>query len=334
MTHHNKVKLTDSFVVNRKPPLNLSTEDQQLFEPSFKCTIPSNYYYSLNYIYIVGDTIFSSTQMKFYVKETHLIGSKFSFNQKKKYLKKIIFSKHSHYDNLIWITMNWTEMYFHWLFDALSRLMLVEEFYKEYKVILPISYKKYSYVQESLKLLDFDVVYYNNDEVLKVKNLALPGHTAPTGNYKLSLIIKLKERLLRAVVNSIKKNQGKRIYISRSKAARRVLTNEIALYSLLAKFNIEFHCFEDYNLNQQIMLANSCVFMTGMHGAGFSNMIFMEPNSTILEIQAFNNHMNVFFSLASELNFNYYYLNTFANEKNELIIDIDKFEKLLNKILV
>ena len=51
MIHINKVTLTDSFEVNRKPPLNLSTEDQQLFEPSFKCTIPSNYYYKLNDIY-------------------------------------------------------------------------------------------------------------------------------------------------------------------------------------------------------------------------------------------------------------------------------------------
>jgi len=336
MIHNYKVKLTDSFEVNRKPPINLSPKDIELFEPSFNCKIPSNYYYLLSSVYVVDDTIVSPNKIKFYVDETHLIGSTFSFSQKINYLKKIFYNKHFHTNHLIWITMNWTEMYFHWLFDALSRLILVEEFFNGYKIILPITYKKYSYVHESLSLLGFEVVYFEKDEIVKVENLVLPSHTATTGYYNLALIVKLKQRLLNSIetYNQRNKNKNKRIFISRSKATRRVLKNELELYSLLAKFNIEFHCFEDYSLDKQIILANSCVFMTGMHGAGFSNMIFMESNSTILEIQAFNNHMNVFYSLATELNFNYYYFNTFSNENNEIFIKVDKFEVLLNNILI
>jgi hypothetical protein len=329
-----KKKILDSFVVTRKPPLNISQSDLALFEPSFSCEIPSNYFYVLNNAYVVDDTIFSFQNLKFYINETHLIGSKFSSVQKINYLKKIIFNKIKNTDQLIWITMNWTEMYFHWLFDALSRLILIEEFFNDYKVVLPSSYKKFSYVHESLKLLDFEVVYYENNEVLKVKHLVLPSHTAPTGNYNLSLIIKLKDRLLGSVINFAKKNQNKRIFISRSKASRRVLINEIELYTLLAKYNVEFHCFEDYTLEQQIILSNSCSFMTGLHGAGFSNMIFMEPNSSIFEIQAKNNHMNVFYSLATELNFNYYYINSNFNADNDLVIDVEEYEKVLQKILI
>jgi protein O-GlcNAc transferase len=85
-----------------------------------------------------------------------------------------------------------------------------------------------------------------------------------------------------------------RILLITRKMKRRVLNEEKLVETLKALFNgvrprgrsIELGTvdFENFTLADQIILSNRVDVMIGVHGAGLSNLVFMEKGSTVIEV--------------------------------------------------
>lgn len=235
----------------------------------------------------------------------------------------------------VWIIDNWSLGYFHWLTDALPRLLASNREEKHYPVILPERYKQISYITESLNLLEAQIIYYNEQIPLRVKELLITSHTADTGNYNHILINELRNKLRNKF--TIAGDPNRKVFVSRLKAAYRKITNEHEVIDLLKSFNYEIHYFEYYAFSKQVEIMSQAKHLIGLHGAGLTNMLFMKEGGKILELRNLNDsHNNCYFSLASELNLHYYYqLNEGNNNDTHIVditVDIEKLRKNIEKM--
>ncbi|WP_310557750.1 glycosyltransferase family 61 protein [Flavobacterium sp.] len=320
-------------ISKRKQPINIENKDILLFEHEFEKKIRNSHYILiLNGFILNGIIIKFGTNLKQYLSYAlvHPILSN------KKILKKVFLFRRGFttIEKGVWIIDNMSLGYFHWLTDALPRLLASKRDGEQYQVLLPESYKQFSYISESLSFLGEQIIYYNAQTPLKVKKLLVTSHTADTGNYNPILINELRNKFL---YNNTNKSDRK-VFISRLKAPRRKIINEEEVINLLKLYGYEIHCFEDYTFKKQIEIMSQTKHLIGLHGAGLTNMLFMKENSKVLELRNLNdNHNNCYFSLASELNLNYFYQLNQGNRNEtysaDIIVDINELRKNIEKMI-
>jgi capsular polysaccharide biosynthesis protein len=318
----------------RKKPKNLVEKDIRLFEHEFTLEIPEITRFNLANIHILRNVIFSVRTLRFYSTLTHIFQTpkKYFFKRLRLFLKRA-----KSLDKGIWITDEISAEYFHWFTDALARLNALEstedkeiESIKKLPVILPDFYKDKQYVTRSLEILGYKARYYNPRKRLQVTQLISCSHTAPTGNYNSKLINELRTKLIKP--KDIEPER--KIYISRAKANKRKLLNESAVIGLLQQYNYEIHTFEDYDFDRQLGIMAETKFLIGIHGAGLTNMLFMKTGAYILELRnEGDSHNNCYFSLASSLSHDYYYLTNKGDREDtnsvNITVDIDRLENVL-----
>jgi capsular polysaccharide biosynthesis protein len=209
----------------------------------------------------------------------------------------------------LWITDNWGSAYFHWLLDALPRLYVVREQLADSTLLLPESCKDSPYVVQSLAAFavhDFRFIEHN--EVLHCRKLLVPCHVAPSGNYNERIIRALRDLFRVYYDRSSDGRSTEKIYITRSKANRRRITNEDEVIEVVKEHGFSVFAFEDYAFEDQVKLMLSARYVVANHGAGLANMLFLSAGSHVLELRRVGDkHNNCYFSLASGLDLRYYY---------------------------
>lgn len=68
--------------------------------------------------------------------------------------------------------------------------------------------------------------------------------------------------------------KDKRVYISRSRAAHRRVTNEEEVLDILGKYGFKAYCFENMPFEEQIEIMYDAESIIAPHGAGLSNILF------------------------------------------------------------
>lgn len=74
------------------------------------------------------------------------------------------------------------------------------------------------------------------------------------------------------------------VMISRADAPSRKLVNEAALASYLAPRGVEVALLAGTNLRQQMAKMNAARVVIGVHGAGLTNAIYMQPGTKLIEL--------------------------------------------------
>ncbi len=260
----------------------------------------------LKYAAILKASIFNPARFRFENSYAHILPIT-AFAQFKKLYLYLLPGKRI--DRAIWITDEWSAEYYHWLSDALPRLIAMENMKASHVVLLPKRYREKSYVEQSLRMLGFRWKYYNISRIVRVRDLVSPAHTAPTGSFHEPAIMRLRNRMSLPGIDA-----GRKIYISRKKASRRHILNEEAVVKIVKSCGYELHYFEEYDLATQIRLMSETRFLIGLHGAGLTNMLFMPEGSRVLELRPENaTDLNCFCHQASALKHHYYYLQCEAN---------------------
>ncbi len=343
-----KTKILGEEIVLRKHPINLCEEDQELFSHEFSKNIPSIFMQEVLGAVMTPEGVFLrwgkvSESLTKYSKVKYP-----NFSLSKDYLR---FIKKNYWDRrrinvnkkALWITDRVSHNYFHWLFDVLPRLWLFHSTIanaQDYTLLLPKAYEKLSFVKHSLNAFDISETTYLSDEATYgINSLLIIEHTAPTGNYRPNIIQEVRQKLLAKLGNQ-GHFQQERIYISRSKASRRKILNEEALIKVLDAYQFSTVHFEDLSFQEQISITRRAKYLVSNHGAGLSNMLFMQPGSCIFELrQEDDSRNNCYFSLASANDLNYYYQNCppdkskVVNSHSDVYVDISKFKNSLNRML-
>jgi len=303
-------------MAERKAPCNLNEADRPLFEHEFRKRIRETHLLRLRDCTILNDLILKGSDPWKYMTYSQIHTLTFR-DVVKRMLKVPPPSKR--FENGVWVTDNWSMGYFHWLTDALPRLLASERSDRGIPVLLQKHYENLPFVGGSLQLLGRKALYYDPTRKLRVEHLLLPSHTASTGNYNAVLINELCDRMLHPADTAVER----RIYISRQKAKKRRVLNETEVISKLEQFGFEIHCFEDHSFAEQVHLMAGAKCVVGMHGAGLTNMLFMPPKGKVLEFRnRADAQNNCYFSLASDLGHHYYYQICQGNTDDTHVVDI------------
>lgn len=313
----------------RKKPVNLNPEDLDLFQHEFVKNHKEVLLLTLKNADILKDSIYTINGNTFYPSFTRVTEPR-----KKRLLKKfgLYLLPFQTVEKGLWISDEFSFEYFHWLTDALPRLIALEKTQlvsSGFKVILPESYKTKSYITSSLKALNYEVHYYPSSKRVRVKELLSSSHTAPTGNFNSELIADIRNRFLTTTQTA-----DRNIYISREKAQQRKIVNEKEVIQLLLEFNYEIHFFEDYSFDQQLEIMSQTKSLVSIHGAGLTNMMFIPEGAQILELRKEEDGQNnCYFALAAALNHDYFYLTNKGDHSNtqlaNITVDISRLRNVL-----
>lgn len=322
----------EEHISKRKPPINIINEDISLFKHELEKNIGNTHLMKILNGFLLNDIIIKfGYNLKHFLRYT-LVHPTIT---NKGIIKRVLLFRRGikTIETGVWIIDDWSTGYFHWLTDALPRLLASKRNDEKWPIILPERYRQYSYVTESLNILEEQVIYYNTRTPLKVKKLLITSHTADTGNYNHILINELRNKFLNKFIT----NGCRKIFISRLKAAKRKISNEHEVIVLVKSYGYEIHYFEDYTFKKQIEIMSQTKNLIGLHGAGLTNLLFMREDSKVLELRNKNDaHNNCYFSLASELNLKYYYQLNHGNKDDthsvDITVNIDELRKNIERM--
>lgn len=231
--------------------------------------------------------------------------------------------------------------YYHWVVEILPRLWMAKQYLDDANIIIAIPdyfFTKWTFGSDFFNLLEIDkFLILKNKKKYKIEKLILPTRAGDPFFRQHEPLVKGVEWLKGNALKVSNKQQGKRIYISRSRAKWRKVINEVAIYPILNKYGFELVCFEDYGMADQISICKNADVIMGLHGAGLSNLIFMNKGAKLIEIRPDNVYSmyNCFFTLCPhfEISYNYvlcqYALNPLKEDKR-----VDDHSVIVSKIVL
>jgi capsular polysaccharide biosynthesis protein len=188
--------------------------------------------------------------------------------------------------NKIYLVVNhpWFN-YYHWIAESIPRIIRYKERLSELTLMLPQSIYDVSFVKESLLPFQFKDIEINEDGW----HYHIPkGIISPLQNYcyryDATLINKTRELYINYFVENDNAEPFRKIYISRKNASRRKFINEEDLISLMKKYDFEIVELESATLKDQVNLFSEAKLVVSMHGAALTNMLFMTPKTTVIEM--------------------------------------------------
>lgn len=216
-------------------------------------------------------------------------------------------------DPCLWITDDWSHGYFHWFADALTRLVAAREYVKDSVLLLPSRYRGLEFVNSSLRAFaPREVRFIGDDEVYFCEELLLPTQTAPSGDFNESLVRELRESLTgfygAGGEGEGEGGRGAGVYISRARAPKRKVENESEVVRVLGGFGFEVVYAEELTFAEQVSTHARARRLVSIHGAGLTNMLFMPPGGSVLELRMAGHAYELcYFGLASALGLRYFY---------------------------
>ncbi len=271
-----------------------------------------------------------------------------------------LFSTNKVYKEAILLTDLDSHAYFHWIADVLPKIIVLfdssDTTFKKLPIIFPEkALKSYAFETLELFLKDNEMVIVPYWRKVRVKTLySIPSVAQPSGsgNYRPAVMYAIREKMLQHLAENgtyIRQLQNKvgsviqgdsplRIYFSRKDAKYRYLKNEREVLPLLKKYGFLYVEAGKYSVWEQALLCNKANVIVGLHGAALTNMIWMNEGSKVIEIRKENDsHNNCYFSLASAMSLDYYYL--FAKgdradtHKSNFYVNVDTLEAVLKEVI-
>jgi Glycosyltransferase 61 len=176
----------------------------------------------------------------------------------------------------------WSRAYYHWMFEVLPRVHLVQASPHHVDMYALHSCRE-GFQVETLRMMGV-----KPDEILEL--------TAPSRIHSSRLVV---TPILEAVAplwvcNFLRRlflgsepvagEQRRRLYISRAGAKRgRSVANEREVETVLGRRGFETVRLQGLGVREQAELFASAEVVVGPHGAGFANLVFCEPGAKIVE---------------------------------------------------
>jgi hypothetical protein len=119
------------------------------------------------------------------------------------------------------------------------------------------------------------------------------GHDAYRGAHAIlsmnsftSGLAALRTRALQAIKGHDFTHLPRRFFVGRDdrKSRKRDMVGDAALCEMLALFGFEYVVFENFTPLEQIALMANAQVMVSYHGAGFTNMLFANPDAYVIEL--------------------------------------------------
>jgi capsular polysaccharide biosynthesis protein len=248
---------------------------------------------------------------------------------------KNLLRKRKKVDKLVWILDQFsTGGYYHWLTEILPRLWITNEVQRipaDIPLYFPeYFFNKWNFGHQLLEPFKRDYFTFKPHMLLKVNELHFISQPGGPIAFQPEPLDGSSKILTDFYYKSRYKHSFEKIYISRNKGNKRLLLDEEHIIPILKNKNFKIVYTEDLSVEDQINLFSRCKVLVSIHGAGLTNMIFMETGSKILEIRnSIPDHMNnCFLALAATKSLQYYYFLATTKPSYKEIRPIDYSMKL------
>ena len=333
--------------VSRKLPINLKKYDKKLFLHEQDIKIKKPLIIKRRNIYVFNNTLKKFKYYKFHFKHWKLKNPSLIWKLKNfiKDLLFFLFSKKNNHtqeviEKAIWLTNEKSNRYFHWMLDVGQRMQLVIDNINyqdliEYKFLIPKKYFENEYVKSVVKIYNIKYILLEDHKLYKIKNLIIPFHLAPSGNYNPDVVKAMRSTFHNSHKQTVTHNNEKKIWISRQNSRIRKIKNYREVEKILKSNGFNIVDFDKKNFLEQLKIVINADILGGLHGGGLANMLFLRQGKKIIEIRGINDNLNnCYFSLASALNLEYYYFLASVKDDdfyhNDYVIDEEKFSSFFN----
>ncbi|MEP0461904.1 MAG: glycosyltransferase family 61 protein [Flavobacteriaceae bacterium] len=200
-----------------------------------------------------------------------------------------------------------TTNYYHWLFDTLPRLKILNESpYKNEIQKYLISDLRSKYKLETLSYLGIGpesiIDSYVNSHISAENVLVTTHPNSPA----LGFVPKWICQYLRKIFLTPQHMAGtKRILVSRKNATKRRISNEDLLFEKLEKLNFERIFLEHLSFSEQVKVFSESSIIVSPHGAGLANLVFSQEGAQIIEIYPPNSSSYIYESIAKNQQLQY-----------------------------
>jgi len=336
--------LRPAAVSERPLPRNFNERDLSLFQHELKHDIPATYLLRFRDVLVSSEGLI--------LKGLRLLPESFAYpfeldDWKRTSIAKLLATNYllrrrrRMETEVLWITDYWSKGYFHWLTDALPRLLVMRDRLEQLTLMLPWEFETREFVTSSLAALGVKSVdFIQRNEVLECRRLLMPTHTAPSGQFRKETVRGVQTNLLSAFGNQSSAGKYKRVYISRRAPGKRRIANEQEIIPILSEKGFEIICAEDLTFAEQVRLASQTRYLVSNHGAGLANMLFMCEDGSVLELRHRTDYVNnCYFVMSSAMDLKYFYQLCDPQQQNadphtaDLVVDPRELEKSLSLLL-
>lgn len=328
---HKKL-LYEGMEVSRKPPVNYAEisgdrsfiELKEYIEPTYLLQV-SNALVSPYGIAVKNGRVIPESVYSMFTRNRHLLTflKKIALGRVRRVAGDCLLVHNAYYDN-----------YYHWTLEALPRLYSVRAHTPD--LTLLIHEKTRPFIEDYLSFFRFkNIVPIKDDEIVLAPKLWLPTHTAKGLRHNEPLVREMAAYLKARVPSGAAPGGPARVFISRRGAAYRQALNEPEVYALLREHGFERIRLEDLKLTEQINLFRGVKVLTGIHGAGFSNLIYTDAGEHLVDIIHERHAQNAFYTLACAFGLDYTRLECRGVGKSDyegnddLVVDLDRVRKYL-----
>jgi len=249
------------------------------------------------------------------------------YPKKREMLKNVSIKTQSEsVDTAIWVLDKWSTGYFHWLTEALCRLLVISKHHPTYPILVPFFLAKSSPLVALMEAFGLEVKCYDENETLVVKRLFSVDFLAPSGRFNPHIICELRDKFRELYASSETNENAEvdRIYISREFAEKRKANNQTEMNALVEEWGIRKLKCEEMSFDEQIKAMSKCELLVGEHGAGLSNMLFAPSGCKVFEIR--NKYAitdNFYYNLAVALGLDYYLIEAEGSSSHPHNSDFD-----------
>jgi capsular polysaccharide biosynthesis protein len=198
----------------------------------------------------------------------------------------------------------WGDGYYHWLLDALPRLVMLPDLPSDTRVLVPPRLAPYQL--DTLRWLGLeDRVRPTAEKHLTVENYYFCSMTSMTGCYNPFAVQFLRRSFLRRADTAY---EGPRRFYLQRVGKFRPITNEREVLEFFRKRGWGIVDAEQLTLARQIRLFSQAEIICAPHGAGLTNLLWCQPGCKVLELCASTFLNGVFEGLAQCVGANYRYV--------------------------
>lgn len=226
----------------------------------------------------------------------------------------------------------WAGGYHHWICEGLLKLVISDLDYSQYTLLLPEDYP--SFARQSIESFQFkDIIYLRKNHTYRINSASVISNPV-SGFYDRDHIHKM-----RAMYTQPDTTPYRKIYVSRRNEKLRTVEHEERLYPVLLANGFEIIETQMMGFNEQVALFNEAAVVISIHGAALTNMVFMQPGTTVIELYrelSVNDQMNLcYYRLADAAMLNYYCYffklgkKDKAIDRSNIVIDKKDLEKIL-----
>src|SRR5581483_1792102 len=229
--------------------------------------------------------------------------------------------------------------YYHWLFDLLPRLKLIQLAGRNLDEIdrFVVNSVRSSFQKDTLKLAGIDdarVIQSDRARYFLCEDMILPSYPGITLHPLKWVCDYLVETLLPKTPSENVPTAPK-LYIPRRNVPRRRILNQDELESFLLKRGFKTFDPAEYTVPQQARAFNQADVIVAPHGSGLSNLVFCKPGTTVIELFPPSVMPLCYWILSSQMDLNYYYHigteSSGSNKRSDFAIDLAELTRLIKE---